>query len=108
MCIRDRRKRVIILNNNLSREKKRIVLAHELGHDMLHRDPVSYTHLDVYKRQGGYCAMGETLTQQRRVKEEGLRVVNFFKLSLIHIFYPTGIGRMVQIFNGYRRQRQCF
>ena len=32
------RKRVIILNNNLSREKKRIVLAHELGHDMLHRD----------------------------------------------------------------------
>ena len=39
---------------------------------------------DVYKRQptggssGEYWAMGETLTQQRRVKEEGLRVVNFF------------------------------
>ena len=27
---------------------------------------------------GGYCAMGETLTQQRRVKDEGLRIVNFF------------------------------
>ena len=27
---------------------------------------------------GEYWAMGETLTQQRRVKEEGLRVVNFF------------------------------
>ena len=36
--------------------------------------PVSYTHLDVYKRQGGssgeFCAMGETLTQQRRVEDE--------------------------------------
>ena len=46
-------------------------------------DSVSYTHLDVYKRQptGGssreYCTMGETLMQRRRVKEEGLRVVNF-------------------------------
>ena len=27
---------------------------------------------------GEYWAMGETLTQQRRVKEEGFRVVNFF------------------------------
>ena len=27
---------------------------------------------------GEYWAMGESLTQQRRVKEEGLRVVNFF------------------------------
>ena len=39
---------------------------------LLARAPVSYTHLDVYKRQ-----MGETLMQQRRVKEEGLWVVNF-------------------------------
>ena len=27
---------------------------------------------------GEYWAMGESLTQQRRVKEEGFRVVNFF------------------------------
>ena len=41
--------------------------------------------LDVYKRQvqtptggssGEYWAMGETLTQQRRVREEGFRIVN--------------------------------
>ena len=25
-----------------------------------------------------YCAMGESLTQQRRVNDEGLRVVKFF------------------------------
>ena len=25
-----------------------------------------------------YCAMGETLTQQRRVSEEGLRIVKLF------------------------------
>ncbi len=32
---------------------------------------------------GEYCAMGETLTQQRRVKEEGFRVVNFFEWGRI-------------------------
>lgn len=31
------RSRCIFLNNNLSEEEKRIVLAHELGHDALHR-----------------------------------------------------------------------
>ena len=25
---------------------------------------------------GGYCTMGETLMQRRRVEEEGLRIVN--------------------------------
>ena len=27
---------------------------------------------------GEFCAMGESLTQQRRVRDEGLRVVNLF------------------------------
>ena len=26
---------------------------------------------------GEFCAMGESLTQQRRVEDEGLRIVNF-------------------------------
>src|SRR5659263_408569 len=30
---------------------------------------------------GEYCAMGETLTQQRRVNDEGLRVVKFCLLG---------------------------
>ena len=29
-------------------------------------------------REAAYWAMGASLTQQRRVKEEGFRVVNFF------------------------------
>ena len=33
-----KRRRVIILNDNLPLEKKKIVCAHELGHDMLHRE----------------------------------------------------------------------
>ncbi len=33
-----KRKRIIIINSNLSPEKQRIVCAHELGHDMLHRE----------------------------------------------------------------------
>ncbi len=36
-----KRKRVIILNGNLGRGMQRTVLAHELGHDRLHRDLAS-------------------------------------------------------------------
>lgn len=32
-----KRKRVIILNANITRQKQKIVCAHELGHDILHR-----------------------------------------------------------------------
>lgn len=33
-----KRKRIVILNQSLPEYKQKIVLAHELGHDMLHRD----------------------------------------------------------------------
>ena len=36
-----KRKRVIIINNNISLEKQRIVCAHELGHDTIHRELAS-------------------------------------------------------------------
>ena len=35
--------------------------------------------LDVYKRQGEYCTMGETLMQQRRVSEEVFRYVKLYQ-----------------------------
>ena len=41
-----KRNRFIFINEDLPFWLQRIVCAHELGHD-----PVSYTHLDVYKRQ---------------------------------------------------------
>lgn len=33
-----KRKRIIIINANLSLEKQKIVCAHELGHDLIHRE----------------------------------------------------------------------
>ncbi len=35
---------------------------------------------------GEYCAMGETLTQQRRVSDEGLRVVKLCQVGRIGKF----------------------
>lgn len=40
-----KRKRIIILNGNMAEEKKRIVLAHEIGHDLIHRDLAKNTAL---------------------------------------------------------------
>lgn len=33
-----KRKRIIIINENLSDENKKLICAHEIGHDMLHRE----------------------------------------------------------------------
>lgn len=43
-----KRKRVVILNGNMKRDKKQIVLAHELGHDMMHRDLAKNTALQEF------------------------------------------------------------
>ncbi|MCI5893057.1 MAG: ImmA/IrrE family metallo-endopeptidase [Clostridiales bacterium] len=43
-----KRKRVIILNGNLSENRLKIVLAHEIGHDILHRDMAVNTALQEF------------------------------------------------------------
>jgi len=42
------RERYIVLNRNLSPEEKRIVCAHELGHDRLHRHFAQFTPLSDF------------------------------------------------------------
>lgn len=41
-------KRVIILNDNLSESRRKIILAHEIGHDQLHRDLAENTALQDF------------------------------------------------------------
>lgn len=43
-----KRKRVIILNRNLPENQLKIVLAHEIGHDLLHRDMAKNTALQEF------------------------------------------------------------
>ena len=42
MYVYIKRNRYIVLNNNLDREMRRLVCAHELGHDQLHREMAKY------------------------------------------------------------------
>ena len=42
------RKRYIVINDNLSESQKRIVLAHEIGHDTLHRALVTVAGLQEF------------------------------------------------------------
>ena len=58
--------------------KQVVTVYNHVDGDTVHFNvPTSISANGVLK-SGEYWAMGETLTQQRRVKEEGLRVVNFF------------------------------
>ena len=51
--------------------------------------PVSYTHLDVYKRQGHDCALGQLqaagIGATKLVEQEARVGVVVYRLSLIHI-----------------------
>ena len=53
MCIRDRDVAVVILTEKFGREFPEVVNEARQGHSLplLIEIPVSYTHLDVYKRQ---------------------------------------------------------
>ncbi len=52
---------------------------------------ISHTGIDIWFRfpTGGsseeFCAMGETLTQQRRVSDEGFRVVKLCQVGRTHM-----------------------
>ena len=63
-------------------------------HTWLSLGPVSYTHLDVYKRQGQYCTLhvtaGQRTDRPQRVRRTHVELLNQrrslgLNLSLIHI-----------------------
>ena len=71
--LRDVYKRQVL--DSLSK-KGRVYLVGGIVRDMvMYQKAVSYTHLGGSSRE--FSAMGETLTEQRRVKEEVIRYVNF-------------------------------
>ena len=54
MCIRDRKKAEGLINRNKNYERKRISICGVwaiMADAYMWAEPVSYTHLDVYKRQ---------------------------------------------------------
>ena len=57
------REKATILNRGKSPYTKGVIVV-----DIVDKAPVSYTHLDVYKRQAMYCAICAPMTTKRCVR----------------------------------------
>ena len=88
MCIRDRN--YINTNRITTPEKSRYEVgntsmrADELQFYLSQLQPVSYTHLDVYKRQAGYCII-LTIAFASSIIFLINKIEKAYGLSLIHI-----------------------
>ena len=103
-----KRKSIIHLNCNISEEEQYIVLAHELGHVIMHKDynciflsRYTYMTKDIYEHQANLFAAELLLPDEVPIEYQELsyQQLAMLYLSLIHISPPNRLSILLFIQN---------